>query len=164
MNAYGKKENIFKDLVPSGEDLREGLTAVISVRIPDPQFESQTKVKLNNPELEGAVNSVVGDSFSAYLEEHPEDGEVDRVEGHAGGRGPRGRPAGEGPDPRAQGAMSGGGLPGKLRDCSSREVEKCELYLVEGDSAGGSTEGRAHPPIPGDPPAPRQDHQRLQIA
>ena len=71
LNAYGKKENIFKDLVPTGEDLREGLTAVISVRIPDPQFESQTKVKLNNPRAGGSVNSVVGDFLAAYLEEHP---------------------------------------------------------------------------------------------
>ena len=71
LNAYGKKENIFKDLVPTGDDLREGLTAVVSVRLPEPQFEAQTKGKLNNPEVEGMVNSVVGDFIAKYLEEHP---------------------------------------------------------------------------------------------
>ncbi len=71
LNAYGKKENIFKDLVPTGEDFREGLTAVVSVRLPEPQFESQTKVKLSNREVEGIVNSVVGDYLAKYLEENP---------------------------------------------------------------------------------------------
>ena len=71
LNAYGKKENLFKDAAPSGEDFREGMTAVIAVRIPNPQFESQTKVKLNNPELEGIVNSVVGEYLRTFLEENP---------------------------------------------------------------------------------------------
>ena len=69
LNAYGKKENIFKDLVPGGEDLREGLTAVVLVRLPEPQFEAQTKGKLNNPEMEGMVNLVVGDFLATYLED-----------------------------------------------------------------------------------------------
>ncbi len=71
LNAYGKTQNLFKDIVPTGEDFREGLTAVVSVRIPDPQFESQTKIKLNNPELEGTVNSAVGEFLSKFLEENP---------------------------------------------------------------------------------------------
>jgi DNA gyrase subunit B len=141
LNAYGKKENIFKDLVPSGEDLREGLTAVISVRVPDPQFESQTKVKLNNPELEGAVNSVAGDFLSNYLEQHPKTARsivakaVQAAEAREAARQAKALIR------ERKGALSGGGLPGKLRDCTSRQVDMCELYLVEGDSAGGSAEG-----------------------
>ena len=141
LNAYGKKENIFKDLVPTGEDLREGLTAVVSVRLPEPQFEAQTKGKLNNPEMEGMVNSVVGDFIAKYLEEHPKTARaiVSRAllaaEARESARKARALVR------ERKGVLSGGGLPGKLRDCSSREVDKCELYLVEGDSAGGSAEG-----------------------
>ncbi len=141
LNAYGKKENIFKDLVPTGEDLREGLTAVLSVRLPEPQFEAQTKGKLNNPEMEGMVNSVVGDFFAKYLEEHPKTARsivgkaLLAAEARESARKARALVR------ERKGVLSGGGLPGKLRDCSSREVDKCELYLVEGDSAGGSAEG-----------------------
>ena len=141
LNAYGKKENIFKDLVPSGEDLREGLTAVVSVRLPEPQFEAQTKGKLNNPEVEGMVNSVVGDFIAKYLEEHPKTARLIvgkallAAEARESARKARALVR------ERKGVLSGGGLPGKLRDCSSREVDKCELYLVEGDSAGGSAEG-----------------------
>ena len=142
VNAYGKKEGIYKDLIPTGDDFREGLTAVISLRVPDPQFEGQTKTKLGNSEIEGIVNSAVGDYLARYLEENPKTARVDRPERAAGGRGPREQPQG----PQAlvrerKGAFFGGGLPGKLRDCTSRDVERCELYLVEGDSAGGSAEG-----------------------
>jgi DNA gyrase subunit B len=141
LNAYGKKENIFKDLVPTGEDLREGLTAVVSVRLPEPQFEAQTKGKLNNPEMEGMVNSVVGDFIAKYLEEHPKTARaiVSRAllaaEARESARKARALVR------ERKGVLSGGGLPGKLRDCTSRDVDKCELYLVEGDSAGGSAEG-----------------------
>ncbi|MEX2315932.1 MAG: DNA gyrase subunit B [Pirellulales bacterium] len=141
LNAYGKRENLFKDIVPTGEDFREGLTAVVSVRIPDPQFESQTKVKLNNPELEGTVNSAVGEFLSKFLEENP--GTAKQIVRKAMLAAEAREAARKQKDliRERKGALSGGGLPGKLRDCSSKEVDKCELYLVEGDSAGGSAEG-----------------------
>ena len=76
LNAYGKKTNLFKDLVPSGDDFREGLTAVISLRVPEPQFEGQTKTKLGNSEIEGIVNSAVGDYLASYLEENPKTAKI----------------------------------------------------------------------------------------
>ncbi|HMP06048.1 MAG TPA: DNA gyrase subunit B, partial [Lacipirellulaceae bacterium] len=141
LNAYGKRENLFKDIVPTGEDFREGLTAVISVRIPDPQFESQTKVKLNNPELEGTVNSAVGEFLAKFLEENPSTAKtlvrkaIIAAEAREAARKAKALLR------ERKGVLGFGGLPGKLRDCSSKEVDKCELYLVEGDSAGGSAEG-----------------------
>jgi DNA gyrase subunit B len=141
LNSYGKRQDLFKDIVPTGEDFREGLTAVVSVRIPDPQFESQTKVKLNNPELEGTVNSAVGEYLSKFLEENPGTAkQIVRKAILAAEAREAARKQKELIRER-KGALSGGGLPGKLRDCSSKEVDKCELYLVEGDSAGGSAEG-----------------------
>ena len=141
LNAYGKKQNLFKDLVPTGEDVREGLTAVISVRVPHPQFEGQTKTKLGNSEVEGIVNSAFGDYLSKFLEENPKTAKsmINKVVVAAEAR-ESARKARQLIRER-KGALSGGGLPGKLRDCSSKEVNKCELYLVEGDSAGGSAEG-----------------------
>lgn len=141
LNAYGKKQNLFKDLVPSGEDVREGLTAVISVRVPHPQFEGQTKTKLGNSEVEGIVNSLFGDYLSKFLEENPKTAKqmilkvVLAAEARESARKARQLIR------ERKGALAGGGLPGKLRDCSSKDVDKCELYLVEGDSAGGSAEG-----------------------
>jgi DNA gyrase subunit B len=141
LNAYGKKQNLFKDLVPSGEDVREGLTAVISVRVPHPQFEGQTKTKLGNSEVEGIVNSAFGDYLGKFLEENPKAAKamINKVIVAAEAR-ESARKARQLIRER-KGALSGGGLPGKLRDCSSKDVDKCELYLVEGDSAGGSAEG-----------------------
>ncbi|MCU0961497.1 MAG: DNA gyrase subunit B [Pirellulaceae bacterium] len=141
LNNYGRKENIFKDLVPSGDDFREGLTAVISLRVPHPQFEGQTKTKLGNGEIEGIVNSVLGDFLANYLEENPK---VARTIVRKGVLAAEAREAARKAKDilrKRKDALSGGGLPGKLRDCISREVAKCELYLVEGDSAGGSAEG-----------------------
>lgn len=141
LTAYGKQEDIFKDLVPQGEDFREGLTAVISVRVPHPQFEGQTKTKLGNGEVEGIVNSAVGEFLKKYLEENPKSAKV------MVGKAVVAAEARESARKARQlvrdrkGALSGRGLPGKLRDCTSRDVAKCELYLVEGDSAGGSAEG-----------------------
>ena len=141
INNYGKKQKIFKDLVPSGDDFREGLTAVISLRHPNPQFEGQTKTKLGNSEVEGIVNSLFGDFLSAYLEEHPHTAKtiankaVLAAEARESARKARQLIRDR------KGALISGGLPGKLRDCSSKEVDRCELYLVEGDSAGGSAEG-----------------------
>jgi DNA gyrase subunit B len=141
LNNYGKKQNLFKDLIPSGEDVREGLTAVISVRVPHPQFEGQTKTKLGNSEVEGIVNSAFGDYLSKFLEENPKTAKamINKVVVAAEAR-ESARKARQLIRER-KGALSGGGLPGKLRDCSSKDVDKCELYLVEGDSAGGSAEG-----------------------
>jgi DNA gyrase subunit B len=141
LNAYGKKEDIFKDIVPTGEDLREGLTAIISVRMPNPQFESQTKVKLNNPELEGVVNSIVGDFLSKYLEEHPKTAKSMIAKAVLAAEAREAARKAKALLRERKGALAGGGLPGKLRDCTSKVVDRCELYLVEGDSAGGSAEG-----------------------
>ena len=141
LNNYGKKQGLFKDLVPTGEDVREGLTAVISVRVPHPQFEGQTKTKLGNSEVEGIVNSAFGDYLSKYFEENPKSAkQIIRKAQLAAEARVAARKQKELIRER-KGALSGGGLPGKLRDCSSKDVDKCELYLVEGDSAGGSAEG-----------------------
>ncbi len=141
LNTYGKKENLFKDVIPTGEDFREGMTAIISVRIPNPQFESQTKVKLNNPELEGLVQTVVGEHLGAYLEENPKVAKQIVQKAQLAAEAREAARRAKALLRERKGALWGGGLPGKLRDCTSKEVEKCELYLVEGDSAGGSAEG-----------------------
>jgi DNA gyrase subunit B len=141
INAYGKKNGLYKDLVPTGEDLREGLCAVISVRVPHPQFEGQTKTKLGNGEVEGIVNSAVGDALAKYLEETPKSAKEIISKGVTAAEAREAAKKARQLIRERKGALSGGGLPGKLRDCTSREVEKCELYLVEGDSAGGSAEG-----------------------
>ena len=141
LNNYGKKNNLFKELVVTGEDFREGLTAVVSVRVPEPQFESQTKVKLNNTDVEGIVNSCVGDFLTTYLEENPKSAKVIIQKAMLAAEARESARKAKQLIRERKGALSGGGLPGKLRDCSSREVDRCELYLVEGDSAGGSAEG-----------------------
>ena len=141
LNTYGRKENLFKDLVPSGDDFREGLTAVISLRVPEPQFEGQTKTKLGNSEIEGIVNSAVGDFLSSFLEENPKTARQLVQKGLVAAEARESARKARALVRERKGALSHGGLPGKLRDCSSREVDRCELYLVEGDSAGGSAEG-----------------------
>jgi len=141
LNAYGKKSGIYKDLVPTGEDVREGLTTVISVRVPEPQFEGQTKTKLGNGEVEGIINSAVGDFLSKYLEENPKSARAIVQKGVLAAEARAAAQKAKALLRERKGALFGGGLPGKLRDCTSRVVEKCELYLVEGDSAGGSAEG-----------------------
>ena len=127
----------------TGEDFREGLTAIISVKVAEPQFEGQTKTKLGNSEATGAVNQAVGEALSYYLEEHPKEAKliVDKVIFAATAR-VAARKARE--SVQRKSPMSGGGLPGKLADCSSKVPEECELFLVEGDSAGGSAkQGRS---------------------
>jgi DNA gyrase subunit B len=141
LGNYGKKNNLFKDLTPSGEDFREGLTAIISVRVPEPKFESQTKVKLNNGEVEGIVNSLVGEHLGNYLEQNPRTAKIIVQKAVIAAEAREAARKAKALLRERKGALSGGGLPGKLRDCTSRDVEKCELYLVEGDSAGGSAEG-----------------------
>ena len=127
----------------SGEDFREGLIAVISVKVSEPQFEGQTKTKLGNNEVSGAVNQAGGEALTYYLEEHPKEAKiiVDKVVLAATAR-VAARKARE--SVQRKSPMGGGGLPGKLADCSSRVAEECELFLVEGDSAGGSAkQGRS---------------------
>ena len=127
----------------SSEDFREGLIAVISVKVAEPQFEGQTKTKLGNSEVSGAVNQAVGEALTNYLEEHPKEAKaiVDKVVLAATAR-IAARKARESVIRKSP--MGGGGLPGKLADCSSRVAEECELFLVEGDSAGGSAkQGRS---------------------
>jgi DNA gyrase subunit B len=121
----------------SGEDFREGLTAVISIKVAEPQFEGQTKTKLGNNEVMGAVQQAVGEALGNYLEEHPKDAKliVDKVILAATAR-VAARKARE--SVQRKNPMSGGGLPGKLADCSDKDAANCELFIVEGDSAGGS--------------------------
>ena len=130
--------------MPTGDDIREGLTVVISVRVPHPQFEGQTKTKLGNGEVEGIINSAVGDFLAKYLEEHPKSAKAIIQKGVLAAEAREAAKKAKALLRERKGALSGGGLPGKLRDCTSRDVERCELYLVEGDSAGGSAEGGSH--------------------
>ena len=139
LNNYGKKENLFKEVEPTGDDFREGLTAVINVNIPDPQFQSQNKTKLLNVEVEGAVSSITYDVLTKYLEEHPANAKrICQKASLAAEAREAARKQRE--MVRRKGALTSGGLPEKLRDCRSRELDATELYLVEGDSAGGSAD------------------------
>ncbi len=137
-NDYAKKNNLLKgDLVLSGDDIREGLTAIISVKLTNPQFEGQTKTKLGNSEVQGIVNSLVGEGLDDFLEENPSearkiiDKAVQAFQAREAARKARELT-------RRKSALENTTLPGKLADCSERDPAKCELYLVEGDSAGGS--------------------------
>ena len=142
LNDYGRKQNIIKENEPNlaGEETREGLTAVISVKLMEPQFEGQTKGKLGNPEVRTQVESVVAEALQYYLEDNPTDAKriIEKCL-----TAQRAREAAR----KARdliirkNAMDGGGLPGKLADCSEKNPEFCELYLVEGDSAGGTAKG-----------------------
>ena len=139
LNFYATKNNIFKNgkFNLSGEDTREGLTAVISVKVPDPQFEGQTKTRLGNSEVKGIVESIVGEVLAEYLDERPGIARriIDKCTASARAR-EAARKAKE--LVRRKGALESGSLPGKLADCSINDPEHCELFLVEGDSAGGS--------------------------
>ncbi|MEZ6144478.1 MAG: DNA gyrase subunit B [Planctomycetaceae bacterium] len=139
LNSYGKKANIFKDTAPQGEDFREGIAAVITVRHPDPSFEAQTKIKLTNPEVDGIVASVVGEGLTKFLEENPT---IAKTICNKGLRAAEAREAARKARDlaRDKNKVSGGGLPEKLRDCRNHSLDVSELYLVEGDSAGGSAD------------------------
>lgn len=137
--SYGDKNKLFEKvkIEVSGDDFREGLTAIISVKVPEPQFEGQTKTKLGNSEVSGIVDTVFGEVLEHYLEENPKLAKIifDKVILAATAR-HAARKARE--MVQRKGALSGGGLPGKLADCSSKDPAACEIYLVEGDSAGGT--------------------------
>ena len=139
LNAYGKKSGEFKDLEPTGDDFREGLTAIVSVNVPHPQFQSQNKTKLLNNEVEGAVSSVSYEVLVKYFEEHPTTAKKicakakTAAEAREAARKSREMV-------RRKGALTSAGLPEKLRDCRTHDLEASELFLVEGDSAGGSAD------------------------
>ena len=139
VNSYAARQNLVKDLKESigGDDIREGLTAVISVKLPHPQFEGQTKTKLGNTEVKGIVEAIINDRLSAFLEEHPAVAKrivnktIDAARARDAARKARDLV-------RRKGALDNSSLPGKLADCQERDPERCELYIVEGESAGGS--------------------------
>ena len=144
INNYARKAKMLKDNDAnlSGEDVREGLTAIISVKLVEPQFEGQTKTKLGNAYIKGMVDSAVSDGLSRYMEEHPAESRliIDKCLQASRAR-EAARKARE--QTRRKSALESASLPGKLADCSEKDPEKCELFIVEGDSAGGSAkEGR----------------------
>jgi DNA gyrase subunit B len=137
--SYGDKENLFEraKVEIEGDDFREGLSAIISVKVPEPQFEGQTKTKLGNSDVSGVVDGTVSKVLVAYLEENPKEAKniiskiILAAQARAAARKARELV-------QRKSVLSGGGLPGKLADCSDRDPDRCELYLVEGDSAGGT--------------------------
>lgn len=141
LNAYARKNGLIKEKEPNltGEDVVEGLCGIISVKLRSPQFESQTKVRLQNPEVQGIANSIVGEGLTEYLEQNPQTARriIEKSLQSARAR-EAARKAAE--TIRRAGMLDGGGLPGRLKDCIERDPAKCELFLVEGESAGGSAQ------------------------
>ena len=160
INDYARRNNIFKKGESlSGDDVREGLTCVLSVRVMEPQFEGQTKTKLGNSEVRGAVEAAVNEHLAIFLEENPKAG---RAVVEKSLQAARAREAARKARDlaRKKSALEGGVLPGKLADCSISDPAMCELYLVEGDSAGGSAKQGRDRGVSGDPPAEGEDPQR----
>jgi DNA gyrase subunit B len=140
VNSYAKRNNLIKGLTPSGDDLREGLTTIISVKLTEPQFNNQTKEKLLNPEVESIVSSLVSKLLGAWLEEHPSESKkiclkaILAAQAREAARKARDLI-------KRKGALESGGMPQKLADCVTNDVDRSELFIVEGDSAGGSAKG-----------------------
>ena len=161
MNNYARKGGTLKEKDPnlSGDDVREGLAAVISVKILHPQFEGQTKTKLGNGEVDGIVNSIVGEKLGEFLEENPTAAKriIDKaLTAHRAREAAR-----KAADMvKRQSALENSSLPGKLADCIERDPSKCELFLVEGQSAGGNAKAGPRQALSGHPAAARQDSER----
>jgi len=140
INAYAKRNNLIKGLTPSGDDLREGLTTIISVKLAEPQFNNQTKEKLLNPEVESFISTLVSKMLGSWLEEHPSESRkictkaILAAEAREAARKARELI-------KRKGALESGGMPQKLADCVTNDVDRSELFIVEGDSAGGSAKG-----------------------
>ncbi len=141
MNAYAKANNLIKEgQGTTGDDLREGLTAVVAVKLPNPHFEAQTKVRLTNPEVGSFVETTVNEQLGHYLEEHP--AEAKRILNKAIQAAAAREAARKARElTRRKGALGSANLPGKLWDCASKERMATEIFIVEGDSAGGSAKG-----------------------
>ena len=163
LNDYARKAGLLKeaDVNLTGEDVREGITAVIAVKLQEPQFEAQTKVKLSNPEIRTQTELTVGTLLNQYLEENPSDARriIEKCVTAA-----RAREAARKARDLVirKSALDGMALPGKLADCHERDPDKSELYLVEGDSAGGTAKKGRDRHVPGHPSPQRQDSQRRE--
>ncbi len=140
LNAYGEQKGMIKDVKMSSDDVREGLTAVLAIKIPEPQFEGQTKTKLGNSYVKGLVDSFVFEKLKSFLEEHPREARI-IVEKSVLASKAREAAAKARDLTRRKGALTNSSLPGKLADCSNNDPALCELYIVEGDSAGGCFSG-----------------------
>lgn len=141
LNTYARKGGLLKEKDPNfaGDDVLEGICAIVSVRLRNPQFEGQTKGKLGNPEIQGIVSSIVHEGLTEYLEQHPQ--VAQRIVGKAADAARAREAARKAADAiKRASALDGGGLPGKLKDCIEKDPGRCELFLVEGDSAGGSAQ------------------------
>ncbi len=143
LNVYAKQAAPArnKDLEIKGEDFKEGLTAIISVRVPDPQFEGQTKTKLGNGEVEGIVSKVVNEKLAEFLEQNPQAAKKVIAKAQLAAEAREAARKARDMVKNRKGVLSGGGLPGKLMDCTTHDQDSSELFLVEGDSAGGTAEG-----------------------
>ncbi len=140
LTTYGKKQEMFKNVEPIGEDFREGIAAVVSIQVPEPQFESQTKIRLNNPEVESYVGSAVYEFLTVFLEENPKDASKIMKKVILAAEAREAAQKAKKALKDRKNILNSGGLPGKLMDCTTRDREESELFLVEGGSAGGSAD------------------------